>query len=183
MKFTEAYCNGAGKGQKAPKWIKWILIADAVQILANLLTKHAFDIEWIVQKGQIYYVLKPLAGQYIHRVVVYGVFIAVILVLTVTTIRTSRLYRERYSIMLISMTDRLFGNDFEVNGINSYEELLSEMLDPSFVESYTIKELRQFGQVAFKTSCPFFLIINGDKMPLVCLPVCENSNLFEPQVH
>ncbi len=103
MKFTEAYCKGAGKGQLAPKWVKWILFADAAQLLANLFTKHAFDIEWIVQKGQIYYVLKPLAGQYVHRVVVYVVFIAVLLVLTVTTIRTSRLYRERYSIMLISL--------------------------------------------------------------------------------
>ena len=104
MKFTEAYCNGAGKKKKAPKWIKWVLLADAVQLLANLFTKHAFDIEWIVQKGQIYYILKPLAGQYIHRLVVYGVFIAIILGLLIMTIRASRLYRERYYIILAAMS-------------------------------------------------------------------------------
>ena len=97
MKFTEAYCNGAGREKKAPKWIKWVLIADAAQLLINPLTKHAFDIEWIVQKGQIYYILKPLTGQYVHRLVVYGVFIAVILTLAVTTVHTSRLYRETYN--------------------------------------------------------------------------------------
>lgn len=104
MKFTEAYCNGAGKKMKAPKWIKWVLLADAVQLLANLFTKHAFDIEWIVQKGQIYYILKPLAGQYIHRLVAYGVFIAIILGLLIMTIRASRLYRERYYIILAAMS-------------------------------------------------------------------------------
>ena len=100
VKFTEVYCKGIGQeGRKAPRWIKWLLLADAVQLLVNLFTKHAFDIKWIVYEGKIFYVLKPLAGQYIHRIVDYGIFIAVIVVYAFMTFRASRFIRERYSII------------------------------------------------------------------------------------
>ena len=103
LKFTDEYCKGAGKWKKSPRWFKWLLIADAAQLLMNPFTKHAFDIEWIVYKNQVYYVLKPLAGQMFHRVVDYGIFLIIIGVFLMSTIRTSRIYRERYSIILISM--------------------------------------------------------------------------------
>ena len=103
MMFTEEYCKGVGKWKKFPRWIKWLLIADAAQLLMNPFTKHAFDIEWIVYQNQVYYVLKPFAGQTFHRIVDYGVFLAVIVVFFISTFRTSRIYRERYSVILISM--------------------------------------------------------------------------------
>ena len=103
LKFTDEYCKGVGKWKRAPRWFKWLLIADAAQLLMNPFTKHAFDIEWIVHQSQVYYVLKPYAGQMFHRVVDYGIFLIIIGVFLMSTIRTSRIYRERYSIILISM--------------------------------------------------------------------------------
>ena len=103
VKFTEIYCKGISNGRKAPKWIKWVLLADAVQILINPFTKHVFDVTWGVVSGEVFYFLKPLAGQYIHRLVDYGLFIAVILVFAITTVRTSRIYRERYSVIFVAM--------------------------------------------------------------------------------
>ena len=103
MKFTEVYCSGVGKKRQAPKWVKWILLADVVQILANPLTKHVFDIEWIVYDSQVFYVLKPLAGQAFHRLVDYGIFLGVIIYFAYTTFKASHIFRERYWIILISM--------------------------------------------------------------------------------
>lgn len=104
VKFTEVYCKGTGQeGRKAPWWIKWLLLSDAVQLLVNPFTKHAFDIEWIVYEGKIFYVLKPLAGQYVHRLIDYGIFLAVIGVYAYMTFRASRFIRERYSIIFITM--------------------------------------------------------------------------------
>ena len=103
MRFTQAYCKGAGNGQKPPKFIKYLLAADVLQLLANIFTKHAFDAEWLVYQNQVFYVVKPFWGQAFHRIVCYGVFIAVILVFAVTTFRTSRIYRERYSIIFATM--------------------------------------------------------------------------------
>ncbi len=103
MKFTEAYCSGIGRKLKAPFWVKWILIGDVIQILINPFTKHVFDIEWIVYESNVFYVLKPLAGQAVHRVVDYGIFLAVIVCFAYSTIRASHIFRERYSIILVSM--------------------------------------------------------------------------------
>ena len=88
MEFTEVYCRGTAKQLKVPKWVKWILIADAVQLLINPFTKHAFDVEWVVYESKVYYIVKPFAGQVFHRIADYGVFLAVIIIFGVATFRT-----------------------------------------------------------------------------------------------
>ena len=104
MEFAQAYMKGTGKGQKPPVWIKYLLIADSLQLFVNLFTRHAFDVEWIVYQRQVYYIAKPFAGLIIHRVIVYGVFIAVLAIFAVTTVKTSKIYRERYSVILTAMS-------------------------------------------------------------------------------
>ena len=103
MKFTRVYCRGAGKGQKPPKWIYYLLTLDVVQYLINPFTKHVFDLRPIPFEGKIYYSLVPGIGQAYHRIVVYGVFLAVILVYIMTAIHTSKIYRERYTIILAAL--------------------------------------------------------------------------------
>lgn len=103
VKFTEIYCRSTRKPKKAPAWIRWVLIADAVQLLANPFTKHAFDVKWDVVNGEVFYFLQPFVGQYIHRFIDYGLFFAVIFTFAITTFRTSRIYREKFSIMFVSM--------------------------------------------------------------------------------
>jgi len=103
MLFTAAYCKGAGRGQKPPEIIKYILALDALQLAVNPITGHAFDVEEIMIDSQAYYTVVPLLGQTIHRIVDYGVFLAVILIFVLTTVNTSRIYRERYSIIMITM--------------------------------------------------------------------------------
>ncbi|MCR4556695.1 MAG: EAL domain-containing protein [Saccharofermentans sp.] len=103
MEFTEVYCRGTAKQLKVPKWVKWILIADAVQLLINPFTKHAFDVEWVVYESKVYYIVKPFAGQVFHRIADYGVFLAVIIIFGVATFRTSRIYRENYYVIFVTM--------------------------------------------------------------------------------
>ncbi|MBR3277526.1 MAG: EAL domain-containing protein [Lachnospiraceae bacterium] len=104
VRFTEEYCKGAGRNPKAPKWVKWVLLADTVQIIVNFFTKHAFDTEWVVHRNQIFYVLKPNAGLVIHWIISYGIFLAVIVYFGVITFRASHIYRERYLLIFVSMT-------------------------------------------------------------------------------
>ena len=103
VRFTEAYCKGAGRNPKAPKWIKWLLFADVVQVLANYFTGHVFSLEWLAYRNQIFYVIKPLAGQVIHWIVFSGIALAVIVYFGTVTVRASSIYRERYLIIFVSM--------------------------------------------------------------------------------
>ena len=103
VKFTEVYCKSTRKPRKVPGWIKWVLLADAIQLLINPVTKHAFDVRWDVINGEVFYFLVPLAGQYIHRLVDYGLFFAVIITFAITIFRNSRIYREKFIIMFVSI--------------------------------------------------------------------------------
>lgn len=104
MRFTESYCSGVGrKSPSAPKWFKWVLLANAMQLLANPFTKHAFDVEWTVYRNELFYVFKPLIGLTIHLIADFGIYIAVVTFFAITTFRASHIYRERYIFMLISM--------------------------------------------------------------------------------
>lgn len=101
--FTCDYCRGASNLKKAAKWIRYLFLVDTIQIILNPLTKHTFSIEPVVLENMKYYRMVPHLGQQFHRVVDYGVFFALMIVFIVTTIRTSKIYRERYSIVLITM--------------------------------------------------------------------------------
>ena len=103
VRFTEAYCKGAGRNPKAPKWVDWLLAGDALQILVNIFTKHAFDTEWTVHQNQVFYILKPSAGLVIHWIIAYGIFLAVVIYFGVITFRASHIFMERYSIIFVTM--------------------------------------------------------------------------------
>ena len=103
VRFTRSYCNQSGYGKKLPKCLKYFLLADAVQILFNLFTHHAFRVEKIVLGGMDYYRMVPLAGQAIHRIVAIVAYVIVIFIFIMSTIRASKIYRERYWVILASL--------------------------------------------------------------------------------
>lgn len=101
MRFTRIYCNQSGYGKKLPTWLKYFLLADAIQILLNIVTHHAFTVEKTVLDGMDYYPLVPLAGQVIHRIIVIVAYSLAILIFFMATTHASKIYRERYSIILV----------------------------------------------------------------------------------
>lgn len=101
--FTTVYCKGIGNGKRRPTILYIMLTADMIQILLNIVFGHAFDLEEIYIQGMPYYIMIPHFGQLIHRVVDYFVFACVILIFIAACIKSARIYRERYSIVLLTM--------------------------------------------------------------------------------
>ncbi|MBQ8966616.1 GGDEF and EAL domain-containing protein [Ruminococcus sp.] len=103
VNFTDVYCTGIGNGRQKPTVVYLGLVADIVQLLLNTFFGHAFGIEPVNVQGLDYYRLVPRLGQNIHRVVDYGVFFCVMLIFILASVKTSRLFREKFTVLLGSM--------------------------------------------------------------------------------
>ena len=103
IRFTDRYCQGIGDGTQKPTVVYAALEFDCVQLLLNIVFKHAFEVERITVENAPYYRLVPHFGETIHRIVDYGILGAVILIFILATVKTVRLYRERYIVLLISI--------------------------------------------------------------------------------
>ncbi len=103
IRFTDRYCQGIGDGTQKPTVVYAALEIDCVQLLLNIVFKHAFEVERITVENAPYYRLVPHFGETIHRIVDYGVLGAVILMFILATVKTVRLYRERYIVLLVSI--------------------------------------------------------------------------------
>lgn len=103
VRFTVEYCSVIVMG-KLKRTVMYAAIAlDAVQLILNMFFAHAFDLEVIQVQDAPYYRLVPLWGQLVHRAVDYTIFFSVIVIFFVAALRTAKIYRERYSVLLITM--------------------------------------------------------------------------------
>lgn len=103
VRFTDDYCSGLIKG-KVKNIIMYIAIVfDSIQLMLNSVFGHAFDLEVIQVQGFPYYRLIPLWGQMVHRAIDYSIFFIVIMIFLLATIRSPKISRERYSVILIAM--------------------------------------------------------------------------------
>ena len=103
VNFTNEYCRHR-EGHRSDPYIAYLLLAlDAVQMLLNPFFGHAFAVNAVLVDGFDYYKLVPLWGQAIHRVVDYGVFFAVILMFILLSVKTTKIARERYTVILAAM--------------------------------------------------------------------------------
>ena len=103
VNFTNSYCRSIGDGNHKPMIIYIALAADAIQMLLNPIFGHAFDVEPIEVDGAAYYTLIPHWGQTIHRVIDYGAFFCVVFIFILATIKTPKIYRERYIVILVAV--------------------------------------------------------------------------------
>ena len=101
--FTYAYC-GFGKIQKSVRSIIYAVFAlDVIQYILNPFFKFTFATEKITVDGRDYYRLIPYWGQHLHRIACYGLFIVSLVILIVVTARASRIYVEKYAVILLTM--------------------------------------------------------------------------------
>lgn len=99
--FTDIYCE-ISEDKKKYILIGYILLAvDTVQLMLNLKWGHAFAAEAIPVEGYAYYRLVPFTGQFIHRLIDYGILGVIILVFILRTINSPRINSERYSVILL----------------------------------------------------------------------------------
>lgn len=103
FRFTLEYCLLVRPDRKYRLIVGVILALDSIQVLFNLIFRHAFSTEVITVDGGIYYRIIPHFGQMIHRVVIYGIFIAILIIFIVKVIRTPRINAEKYAVILIIM--------------------------------------------------------------------------------
>ncbi|SFD22378.1 EAL domain-containing protein [Ruminococcus albus] len=103
VNFTSAYCSVTGKHKTPLKQIIVLLCIDTVQMLMNPFLGHAFDVEPVYVQGSAYYSLIPYIGQSFHRIVIYTIMGATMMIFLVMTIRMPRIYKEKYLVILITM--------------------------------------------------------------------------------
>ena len=103
LRFTSDYCGIKRMRKGLNLFVRFILSIDVIQLLCNPLFGHAFDTEAIMTDGFLYYRLFPHIGQTFHRVVDYLIFFTVIIIFFIKTVRSPRIYSERYSVVLVAM--------------------------------------------------------------------------------
>lgn len=103
LRFTFEYCNIKCRRRGIRHIVYLLLAADIVQFLVNPFTGHAFDNEAIEVDGFPYYRLIPFFGQSLHRILDYGILLAIIIIMLLKAIKTSRFYSERYYVILITL--------------------------------------------------------------------------------
>lgn len=103
LRFTFDYCDLTWPGEKIWYLVHSVLVIDVVQFLFNPFFGHAFDIEPIEVEGFDYYRLVPHYGQSFHRLVDYGIFLAVLVIFFIKVFHSSRYNSERYTVILITM--------------------------------------------------------------------------------
>ncbi len=101
-RFTDAYCRFSWSWRVyVPLYI--ILGLDAVQLICNIYTGHAFTTEVIIAYGAPYYRLVPYLGQTFHRIVDYGILTVNLVVFFLQGLWSPRIDSERYGVIFFSM--------------------------------------------------------------------------------
>ncbi len=103
LRFTADYCDISYVGTKWRVVVTTIIALDILQLLLNPITGHAFMLRLTMVDETVYYQLVPLAGQYVHRVVAYGIFFVSVFIFAFKTFRVSRIYVEKYLVIFLSM--------------------------------------------------------------------------------
>ena len=103
IRFTINYCSIDWPSLAVKILVYLLLIIDVIQYAFNPIFGQAFETEGLIVDGFPYFRVVPQIGQFYHRVVCYGIFIVVIIIFTVLSIKSPKIYRERYSVMMISM--------------------------------------------------------------------------------
>ena len=101
--FTHIYCD-LGKPKKIIQTLLFIFFGiDAVLYALNPFFTWSFTIEKILVENRAYFRLVPYLGQTYHRVICYGLFFAVLVIFVVKTFKVTRVYKEKYRVILFSM--------------------------------------------------------------------------------
>lgn len=97
--FTFEYCR-MRPGNLVRNLLYGLLLVDVIQLMLNPVFHHAFEINPIVVDGFVYYKMTPFLGQRFHRAVDYLLLAGIVGIFIARTLRTPRLLRERYTVIL-----------------------------------------------------------------------------------
>lgn len=105
--FTNVYCKGVdeySKNKHSQPYILYVLAGiDIFQLLLGDVFHHIIDLEPTVLDGKVLYGDKPKIGLTFHRIADYIMFVCIVLILMVSIYKTSKLYREKYLVVLVAL--------------------------------------------------------------------------------
>ena len=102
-RFTLRYCRITKPNKIVKYTIDVLLIIDVIQYAFNPVFGHAFETEPIMFDGNLYFRLIPKLGQTYHRIVCYGLFLAILVVFVVKMIQSPKVYRDKYGVIVLSI--------------------------------------------------------------------------------
>ena len=103
LRFSFDYCVIKWPKKRYRYMVYGIMMIDVINYMVNPIFHNAFDLEPMIVDNYPYYRLVPHAGQAFHRFLVYSVFLAVLVIFVVKMVRSSRIYMERYAIVLATL--------------------------------------------------------------------------------
>ena len=103
LRYILSYCNIPWKANKARVFVLSLLGLDVFQLLANIFFGHAFSLERIELYGKPYYRMVPYLPQNLHRLLVYGVLAAVLVILLLKMLHSSRIASRRYAVIFFTL--------------------------------------------------------------------------------
>ena len=103
LRYILSYCNIPWKANKARVFVLSLLGLDVFQLLANIFFGHAFSLERIELYGKPYYRMVPYLPQNLHRLLVYGVLAAVMVILLLKMLHSSRIASRRYAVIFFTL--------------------------------------------------------------------------------
>ena len=103
LRYTLSYCNIPWKANKVRVFVLSLLGLDVFQLLANIFFGHAFSLERIELYGKPYYRMVPYMPQNLHRLLVYGVLAAVLVILLLKMLHSSRIASRRYAVIFFTL--------------------------------------------------------------------------------
>ena len=103
LRYILSYCNILWKANKARVFVLSLLGLDVFQLLANIFFGHAFSLERIELYGKPYYRMVPYLPQNLHRLLVYGVLAAVMVILLLKMLHSSRIASRRYAVIFFTL--------------------------------------------------------------------------------
>ena len=105
--FTNVYCKGVdeySKNKHSQPYILYVLAGiDIFQLLLGDVFHHIIDLEPTVLDGKVLYGDIPKIGLTFHRIADYIMFMCIVLILIVSIYKTSKLYREKYLVVLVAL--------------------------------------------------------------------------------
>ena len=101
--FSHIYCDIGTPKKRLQIPILMLFGADIVLYALNPFLNWSFSTEMIEVEDRAYYRLVPYLGQTYHRVICYGLFFVVLIIFAVKTIKATKVYKEKYRVILFSM--------------------------------------------------------------------------------
>lgn len=101
--FTHVYCDMGKPKRGLNILVCTLFVADLIQYAMNPFLKFSFTTEKILVENKLYFRLVPKLGQTYHRIVCYGLFLAVLVVFVVKMIQSPKVYRDKYAVIVLSI--------------------------------------------------------------------------------